>query len=258
MRCKRFASKIGKFPIRSCSSGKEGKHYFIAYTSGYMQGQGWQVGRQAGRAAGSRQKLEVRREVLEPLTIYTQEGKRRRKERKKYSRRGMLFTSPPSPLTPNFRGVWHLSSTQSFAAQPAKSLRRRRTLLAPPSGQPRRASRLIATRQSYVLVSFPIGPRVKKKLLQLLLAIACLPAPGKVPVYFFRGIRKKKSVALGFALSINLASEGKAKSFPHSQMGREIKIWQRLDGVVVVYYYSSIMAEKRAHLFLQLPPSPLS
>ena len=96
---------------------------------------GGQNGRTAdGRQVGSRQKLEVRREVLEPLTIYTQEGKRRRKERKKYSRRGMLFTSPPSPLTPNFRGVWHLSSTQSFAAQPAKSLRRRRTLLAPPSG----------------------------------------------------------------------------------------------------------------------------
>ena len=52
MRCKRLASKIGKFPIRSCSSGKEGKHYFIAYTSGYMQGQGRTAGRQEGRRVG--------------------------------------------------------------------------------------------------------------------------------------------------------------------------------------------------------------
>ena len=257
MRCKRFASKIGKFPIRSCSSGKEGKHYFIAYTSGYMQGQGWQVGRQAGRAAGSRQKLEVRREVLEPLTIYTQEGKRRRKERKKYSRRGMLFTSPPSPLTPNFRGVWHLYSTQSFAAQPAKSLRRRRTLLAPPSGQPRRAR--LTTRQSYVLVSFPIGPRVKKKLLQLLLAIAWLPAPGKVPVYFFRGIRKKSRRRL--ALLYPLIQPRKARLNPSLIRRWDVKLKfgrGQMEQQYVVYYYSSTMAEKRAHLFLQLPPSPLS
>ena len=49
MRCKRLASKIGKFPIRSCSSGKEGKHYFIAYILvGICKGK-------AGRQAGSRQ-----------------------------------------------------------------------------------------------------------------------------------------------------------------------------------------------------------
>ena len=60
MRCKRFASKIGKFPIRSCSSGKEGKHYFIAYTSGYMQRL---VGRtaegQTARQAAIRQPAET-------------------------------------------------------------------------------------------------------------------------------------------------------------------------------------------------------
>jgi hypothetical protein len=35
-------------------------------------------------------------------------------------------------------------------------------------------------------------------------------------MYEFWDKKKKKSAALGFALSINLASEGKAKSFPHS------------------------------------------
>ena len=49
-------------------------------------------------------------QVLEPLTIYhglLQEG--------------MLFTkASSSSLTPKFRGVWHLSSTQSFAAASKK------------------------------------------------------------------------------------------------------------------------------------------
>ena len=255
MRCKRLASKIGKFPIRSCSSGKEGKHYFIAYTSGYMQGQGWQAGRQAaGRPAETGSPKRSFR-TTNDLHTRRQKKKERTKEVQQkgdaiyfssFSSHSKLQGSLASLLDTKFCSA----ASKKFAPSPhAPSATQR---LAPPRLPP------YTTRQSYVLVSFPIGPRVKKKkLLQLLLAIACLPAPGKVPVYFFRGIRKKKSAALGFALSINLASEGKAKSFPHSQMGREIKIWQRLDGVVV-YYYSSIMAEKRAHLFLQLPPSPLS
>ena len=64
MRCKRLASKIGKFPIRSCSSGKEGKHYFIAYIlvgicKGWLVGKtaGGQTGRQAG--GSGRQKAET-------------------------------------------------------------------------------------------------------------------------------------------------------------------------------------------------------
>ena len=192
MRCKRLASKIGKFPIRSCSSGKEGKHYFIAYTSGYMQGQGWQAGRQAAGRPADRQKVEVRREVLEPLTIYTQEGKRRRKERKKYSRRGMLFTSPPSPLTPNFRGVWHLSSTQSFAAQPAKSLRRvaarsQRHLAASPAAPP-----ALYYSTELRTSEFPHRPQSKKKTFTTSTSYSLLACSWKSPGVFLQGDKKKK------------------------------------------------------------------
>ena len=52
-----------------------------------------------------------------------------------------------------------------------------------------RASRLILYSTELRTSEFSHRPQ-SKKLLQLLLAIACLPPPGKVPVYFFRGITK--------------------------------------------------------------------
>ena len=152
------------------------------------------AGGQTGRPAG-RQKLEVRREVLEPLTIYTQEGKRRRKERKKYSRRGMLFTSPPSPLTPNFRGVWHLSSTQSFAAQPAKSLRCA-SPHAPSATQrlaPPRAPPALYYSTELRTSEFPHRPQSKKKTFTTSTSYSLLACSWKSPGVFLQGDKKKKS-----------------------------------------------------------------
>ena len=172
------------------------------------------AGGQNGRRQASRQQAETgspKRSFRTTNDLHTRRQKKKERTKEVQQKGDAIYFSSFSSHSKLQGSLASLLDTKFCSAASKK--------FAPSSHAPSATQRLapprlppLTTRQSYVLVSFPIGPRVKKKLLQLLLAKACLLAPGKVPVYFFRGIRKKSRQRL--ALLYPLIQPRKARLNP--------------------------------------------